>query len=91
MSNNKKEMEAQEVLESFVSDYKIFIDTCSLLELSSNLFWKNIIPLLHINLKKIIIPIRCIEELQKHARNASDISLANRAKECLKQIESLCS
>lgn len=89
MSNNKKEMEAQEVLESFVSDYKIFIDTCSLLELSSNLFWKNIIPLLHINLKKIIIPIRCIEELQKHARNASDISLANRAKECLKQLEQL--
>ena len=88
-NNNPKDAEAQTMLESMVSDYKIFIDTCSLLEPSADSFWTNIIPFLHTKLKKVIIPVRCIEELQKHEKDKNDPSLSQRARECLKKLEQL--
>lgn len=76
-------------LEKIVKEQIIFIDTCSLLEPQSVVFWQNVIPLLHTYQKKIIVPMRCIEEVQKHYVNASNASLSKRAEECLKALQKL--
>lgn len=89
VDNKEKDIEFSKVLEGYVKDYKILMDTCSLLEPSVEMFWKNIIYFLHVYLNKIIIPLRCIEELQKHEKNSSDQRLSERAKQCLKQIHQL--
>jgi rRNA-processing protein FCF1 len=56
-------------LEECARDYKIFIDTCSLLDLDITKFWNNIIPLLQQYNNKVIIPLKVIEELKKHKLN----------------------
>lgn len=81
---------ACEVMEQYLKEqYKIFIDTCSLLEDGINIFWQNIIPYLHQYNSKIIIPLRCIEELQKHQKNNSDRDLSEKALNSLKIINQL--
>ena len=76
-SNQSKQDTARSAMESFVKDgYKIFIDTCSLLDDHVDEFWRNIIPLLHQYSSKIIIPWRCGQELEKHVNNKSDPDLA---------------
>ena len=62
MENSK---EAIDILEKCVSEYKIFIETSSILDINANKFWMNIIPLLEKYRNKIIIPIDVIEELEK--------------------------
>lgn len=59
------------------------MDTCSILEPAIDKFWMDIIPFLHRYQNKIIIPLRTIEELQKHERNIENINLANKAKNSL--------
>lgn len=54
-------------LESFVRDYKIFIDTSSLLEESAEKFFQNIIPILEREHKSIIITKSVGQELEKLA------------------------
>lgn len=81
---------SRKIIEQYVKDgYKIFIDTCSLLEDSVNIFWQSIIPYLHQYSSKIIIPLRCIEELQKHQKDISNPNLANDALNSLKVIKQL--
>ena len=87
--NEEKQERAKEVLEAYCQSYKIFIDTCSLLHDSSDDFWMNVIPMLHKYNNKIIIPLRCAEEVKKHSGNITDIALANKAKSCLKIINQL--
>lgn len=78
------------VMEQYVKDdYKIFIDTCSLLENSADIFWQNIIPYLNQYHSKIIIPLRCIDELQKHQKNTSNPDLSKRALNSLKIVKQL--
>ncbi len=84
MENNKKEEYALEKLESYVKEWKIFIDTCSLLHPAADKFWMNIIPFLEKYQAKVIIPFRSVEELQKHAANKEDADLARRSNNTLK-------
>lgn len=62
MENSK---EAIDILEKCVSEYKIFIETSSILDINASKFWMNMIPLLEKYRNKIIIPIDVIEELEK--------------------------
>lgn len=84
--NLKKQEHAQIVMENYCKDWKIFIDTCSLLDSASEKFWKNILPMLHKYNNKIIIPFRCVQEIDKHARNNADPDLAKRAHDCYEQV-----
>lgn len=62
MENSK---EAIDILEKCVSEYKIFIETSSILDINASKFWMNMILLLEKYRNKIIIPIDVIEELEK--------------------------
>ena len=57
------------LLESSVQNFKIFIDTCSLLFNQADIFWRNITPILERERKTIIVPLRVWEEVQKFADN----------------------
>lgn len=59
--NQEKQEQQKKILEKYCKDWKIFIDTCSLLHSSSDDFWMNIIPLLHQYQNSIFIPSRCVE------------------------------
>lgn len=82
MTNNSE-------IEEYVVNYKIFIDTCSILASSSEIFWKNITTLLEKHNKSIIVPLKSIEELQKHAGNALKPNLSRRSKDSLAKIAQL--
>lgn len=89
-SNLSQNEIARNALEQYVKDgYKIFIDTCSLLEDSADEFWQNIIPFLHQYDVKIIIPLRCGQELEKHQQSTSDQELAKKATHCIKIVNQL--
>lgn len=89
VAQDPREARAQEMLEDYVSRYKIFIDTCSILHLSADKFFMNIIPFLHKYNAKIILPLRCIEELEKHSRNTANPQLAANASDALKKLHQL--
>lgn len=89
VGDNVKQEHAKKVLETYCREYKIFIDTCSLLYDSSDKFWENIIPLLFTYNNKIIIPLRSIEEIEKHSNNKDDKELAEKAKVCIALIKRL--
>lgn len=76
-------------LENYVKECKIFIDTCSILHFASEKFWTNIIPFLYKYNKKIIVPLRSVEELQKHSNDTSNLELSLKAKNSLKKIQQL--
>lgn len=86
-----REEYALDAMENYVKEYKIFIDTCSLLHFSVNKFWMNIIPLLNKYRSKIIILLRSIDELEKHSKNKDKIELAKEANDCKKTLNRLMS
>lgn len=88
-NQNGKEKDAENVLDRYVKDWKIFMDTCSILHFAVDKFWMNIIPLLRQYQNKVIVPLRSIEELQKHEANTGNHELAERAKNCLKVLHRL--
>ena len=88
-NQTEKENKARSMLEEYVKEWKIFIDTCSILHIDINKFWMNIYPLLEKYNKKIIVPLRVIEELEKHKENISNANLSKRAKEALISLEYL--
>ena len=88
-NQNSKENYAKNELDGYVKDWKIFIDTCSLLHFAADKFWMNIIILLQQYQNRIIIPLRIIEELQKHEANTGKPELAENAKKCLKVLKQL--
>lgn len=66
----KSQREVQmEFLEQCVKDYKIFIDTSSLLEASANDFFQNIVPILEREGAALILPLSVYKELEKLAKN----------------------
>ena len=67
MQENKKEAI---FLDFICKEFKIFIDTCSLLDDMAYIFFENIKPFLKAYNKKIIIPSKVIEELEKHSQNS---------------------
>ena len=56
-------------LEQCVKDYKIFIDTSSLLEESANDFFQNVVPILEREGAALILPLSVYKELEKLAKN----------------------
>lgn len=86
---NEKEAYAKKVLDNYGKDWKIFMDTCSILHFATEKFWENIIPILQQYQNKVIIPLRCIEELEKHEANKEKYELAENAKDCLKKLQQL--
>ena len=76
-------------LEDYVKDWKIFMDTCSILHFAADKFWMNILPLLRQYQNKVIVPLRSIEELQKHEANTGNSELAENAKNCLRVLNKL--
>lgn len=82
-NENEKEAYAKNILDNYAKNWKIFMDTCSILHFAADKFWMNILPLLHQYKNKIIIPLRSIEELQKHKANNGRPELAENAKNCL--------
>ena len=75
-----KEGYAKQGLENYVKDWKIFIDTCSILHSAAEKFWVHVIPYLDEYKNKIIVPFRSVEELEKHAKNTEKPKLAEDAK-----------
>ena len=88
-NNDLQQNNSRRKLENYVREYKIFIDTCSILHDASINFWNNVIPYLHIWNKKIIIPVKCYEEIEKHSKNTKDSELASKAKTGLEVISRL--
>ena len=85
-NQTEKENKARSMLEEYVKEWKIFIDTCSILHIDINKFWMNIYPLLEKYNKKIIVPLRVIEELEKHFSLGSN---SLRARRILDRIKTL--
>lgn len=85
---NEKEERARNSLENYVKEWKIFIDTCSILN-SNDKFWNNIVPLLQKYNNKLIIPLRCIEELERHLSNEEDPTLSKKTKVGIKRVAKL--
>lgn len=88
-NQNGKEIYAKKVLDDYAKDWKIFMDTCSILHFAADKFWKNIIPILHQYQNKVIVPLRSIEELRKHEANTGNSELAENAKNCLNLLNKL--
>lgn len=88
-NKNGKETYAKNALEDYVKDWKIFMDTCSILHFAADKFWMNILPLLRQYQNKVIVPLRSIEELQKHEANTGNSELAENAKNCLRVLNKL--
>lgn len=85
--NGKEKSQAKNVLDEYAKNWKIFMDTCSILHFAADKFWMNIMDLLSRYQNKIIIPLRSIEELQKLGANIDKPELAKNAKKCLKVLE----
>ncbi len=66
---NEAEVRSKQFIETAVKDFRIFIDTCSLLSEEADKFWANICPVLQRERKALIIPYRVYEELEKFASN----------------------
>lgn len=88
-NQNGRETYAKNALEDYAKDWKIFMDTCSILHFAADKFWMNILPLLRQYQNKVIIPLRSIEELQKHEVNTGNSELAKNAKNCLRVLNKL--
>ncbi|MBQ9478827.1 MAG: zinc-ribbon domain containing protein [Selenomonadaceae bacterium] len=54
-------------LETYVKDYKIFVDTCSLIYDMGDVFWIRLLELLEINGRLVFVPQSVINELGKYA------------------------
>jgi len=88
-TNEDREAAAKNMLEHFVSSYKIFMDTSSLLSPYADKFFANLVPLLTKYNANIVIPKRVIDELYKHQANTTNPDLAKKAYRALKNIQTL--
>lgn len=82
-------------LESSIKNFKIFIDTCSLLSEQADMFWSHSVPLLQREGKSIVVPLRVYEEVKKFAEDPDlcakkkNPNLNQRAKAALNNIAKL--
>ena len=75
----EKEQRAQKFINSVIKNYKIFVDTCSLLDESADKFWDHVIPALKAGKTALIIPFRVYEEIIKKKEDQSNPGLSQRA------------
>ena len=85
-----KASQANDWLNTYAQKWKIFIDTCSLLTDSIDMFWSNILPHLNQYNSKVIIPYRCIQELEKFINDKSDMVRCNKAQKSRDHVVRLC-
>lgn len=85
----EQDISYKKTLDTYAKDWKIFIDTCSILCPTAYKFWTDITPYLFQHQNKVIIPLRCIEELEKHTKNFSKPTLAKISENNLKTIRLL--
>ncbi|SHH23804.1 CFI-box-CTERM domain-containing protein [Clostridium grantii] len=90
-SNDNAEERALNNLEYYFSNYKIFIDTCSLLHFASDQFWLHVVPIIQKTANKVIIPIRAMEEIKKHCTNTDKPELKKKAQSALENLNRLIS
>ena len=70
---------SMQFLENSVKNYKIFVDACSLLHPDADKFWMNIVPILQRENKKLIIPLRVYEEVDKFASDPKQYEKKNQS------------
>jgi len=82
---HKTEIEMNSIrrLKHYVKNFKIFLDTSSLLDDEINLFIKNIIPILKETNGKLIIIPQVGMELEKHANESSNRQLKEKSKKII--------
>ena len=90
-SNDNAEERALNNLEYYFSNYKIFIDTCSLLHFASDQFWLHAVPIIQKTANKIIVPVRAMEEIKKHCTNTDKPELKKKAQSSLENLNKLIS
>ena len=89
--NEDPETRAMNNLEYYFSNYKIFIDTCSILHFASEKFWLNVVPIIQKTDNKIIVPVRAVDEIKKHCANTDKPELMDKAQKELETINRLLS
>lgn len=77
VAENKAQIEANALsaLKKYVKNYKIFIDTCSLLYEHSDEFMQRLVPILKSNGAKLYVAVKVVAELQKHSKNKENAEL----------------
>lgn len=65
----QEEQHARSALERFITNSIVFIDTCSLMHKNAEKLTKELTPILQANEKKLIVPVRVVEELDKHVNS----------------------
>lgn len=86
-TNNQKPR--RDVFDTYARDWKILIDTCSLLEDSADAFWMKMVPYLQRYQNYIIVPQRCWQEVEKHSHSKKDPELAASAVHALQTLQRL--
>lgn len=89
-SDNPQER-ALNKLEYYFSNYKVFIDTCSILHFASDQFWMNVVPIVKKTGNKIIVPLRVMDEVKKHTNNVDKPELRQKAEKELENLNRLLS
>lgn len=85
---NERDKIAIEQLVGYVDRYRIFIDTCSLMEYPFvEAFWQHIIPILQRTKKKIFLPYKCWLELKKHSCDQTNPERAHDAKRAMETVK----
>lgn len=84
-----REAAAKNALEHMVKNYKVFMDTCSLLNPNAELFFEHLTPLLRTYNNPLIIPVRVVEEVQKKQADTSNEELARCARHALRWLKKL--
>lgn len=90
-SSDNAEEQALNNLEYYFMNYKIFVDTCSLLHFASDQFWTHAVPIIQKTANRVIVPIRAMEEIKKHCTNADKPELMKKAKVALENLNRLVS
>ncbi len=88
MANNPLQLAPQQELDFFVQNYKIFVDTCSLMNTANTAFWADVALLLQRYKKQLIIAHKVVQELTKHQKS-SDSRKATQAKNAMKVLVKL--
>ena len=84
-----KEAQAHENLEKIYRDTFVFIDTCSCLHNHFSTFIDNSMVYLRRYKAKLYIPYKCVDELIKKSKDASNPGLVEKANDALKSIKRL--
>ena len=82
-----REKRAYDFLEECVKNNKVFIDTCSLLHEKASEFFVHIFPILEKYNTKMIVPYRCIEEIEKKSKETKTAKSAMVAKKMLAMLQ----